>query len=369
MNNMRAFSICVVVVSSCTLAVCVWVSASFAAEMNDQEQGIPEQQQDERIRKRLEENRMLFEKMHPATISGKVVDQFGNSIEGADVIVSWEAATWLLGKRDKTRRDWFTTDKYGFWIFTLQKPFYATIKVKKTGYEESCGFPVDFSKGNVLRNSPVIITLRKKGETTFLVKGESYDAIRVFAPDSQTNSVDVLWTREDGKRQRYLNRDFTVAAEKVSGSNTWTVTYTATGATGGMIFTNELLYVAPSDGYQREVVLNGPPWPTYMYLRSRSPSIYSRVQLRQDTWWEPDRGEGFRLITESWVNPYGDRNLEYDSRLETNWHVMDELRREAKAAIQAKRLPPKPDVSRRIKAMNERLENEKAGNVRSTRGH
>jgi len=285
------------------------------------------------------------------------------------VLVSWEAATWLLGKRDKTRRDWIKTDGYGAWTFTIKKPFYATVKVKKDGYEASYGFSVDLSKGNISHDSPVVITLRKKGETTFLVKGESHDAIRVFAPDSQTNSVDVLWTREDGKRQRYLNRDFTVAAEKVSGSNTWTVTYTATGATGGMIFTNELLYVAPSDGYQREVVLNGPPWPTYMYLRSRSPSIYSRVQLRQDTWREPDRGEGFRLITESWVNPYGDLNLEYDSRLETNWHVMDELRREAKAAIQAKRLPPKPDVSRRIKAMNERLENEKAGNVRSTRGH
>jgi len=321
--------------------------------------------QEERIRQRLEEDRDKYEKLLPVTIYGKVVDQYGFSIENADVLVSWEAATWLLEKRDKTRRDWIKTDGYGAWTFTIQKPFYATVKAKKDGYEESCGFSVDLSKGNISHDSPVVITLRKKGETTFLVKGEDYDTIRVFAPNSQTNSVDVLWHRGDGKKRKHLFSDFTVSAENVTGSNIWSVTYTATDATGGMIFTNELLYMAPADGYQRKVMLNGPPWPTYMYLRSRSPAIYSRILLKHDTWRELNKGEGFRMFYESWVNPYGERNLEYDNRLEENGHVKDELRTEAKAAIEAHRLPPKPDIPQRIKAMNKRLEKEKDDEVLS----
>jgi len=193
-----------------------------------------------------------------------------------------------------------------------------------------------------------------------LLEGENYDAIRVFAPNFQTNSVNVLWNREDGKKRRYLNCDFTVAAEKGSSSNTWVVTYTAINEAGGLIFTNKLLYVAPADGYQRKVTLNGPPWPKYMYLRSRSPVIYSRVLLKHDDLQETNKGIGFRIIFESWANPYGERNLEYDSRLEENWYVKDELRTEAKAAIEAGRLPPKPDIAQRIKALNERLEKEKS---------
>jgi len=97
-----------------------------------------------------------------------------------------------------------------------------------------------------------------------------------------------------------------------------------------------------------------------MYLRSRSPAIYSRVLLKHDDLQETNKGIGFRIIFESWANPYGERNLEYDSRLEENWYVKDELRTEAKAAIEAGRLPPKPDIAQRIKALNERLEKEKS---------
>ena len=55
-----------------------------------------------------------------------------------------------------------------------------------------------------------------------------------------------------------------------------------------------------------------------------------------------------------------DRSLEYDDRLEINWRVREALTAESVAAIRSKRLPPKPDISQRIKETNERVVREEA---------
>ena len=47
--------------------------------------------------------------------------------------------------------------------------------------------------------------------------------------------------------------------------------------------------------------------------------------------------------------------------------MVDELKDEAKAAIQTKKLAPKPDIPQRIKSMNEKLEREKAEKEKATK--
>jgi hypothetical protein len=64
------------------------------------------------------------------------------------------------------------------------------------------------------------------------------------------------------------------------------------------------------------------------------------------------------------VNPFGERNLEYDESVKRNWRVEKELTEEAKTAIVAGRRFPKPDIPQRIKAMGERVAREKAEKAR-----
>jgi len=313
-------------------------------------------EQEARIRQRLEEDRAKYEKLEPVTIYGRVIDQDGKPVAAADVCISWERATSLLGKSDFGRKDWVKTEHNGQFKFTCEKPQRAFADAQKDGYEFlSSTVPDNLIWKKTSKDAPVVITLRKKGETTFLLKGDKYMAIRVESPHSQTNRIDVLWNREDGKALMHQYSDFRVSADFIPASNAWAVTYATVCDTDMLLLTNELLYAAPSAGYVRSITLGAPPWPKYMYLKSRSPSIYSRLELDHSCWKEGDHKRFFRVSYRSWVNPYGETNLEYDQSVETNGHVEVELKSEAKRSIRAQRLPSKPDVEQRVKAMNEKL--------------
>lgn len=138
--------------------------------------------------------------------------------------------------------------------------------------------------------------------------------------------------------------------------------YRATNGTDGIVLCDNFLYAAPEEGYRKEVVLQSPSRrPKYLYLRSRSPAVYSRVLLEHDSWREPDTGENFRIRYKAWVNPYAERNLEADERVtKNNWRTGDELTEEAVQAIRSGRLPPKPDIGRRIRETNEKVAREEA---------
>jgi len=120
-----------------------------------------------------------------------------------------------------------------------------------------------------------------------------------------------------------------------------------------------MLYEAPQTGYipQATVIVTNQEQGCYLYLKSRTPAVYSRIFFNHRY---NNRGDlSLRLYCKAWVNPYGERSLEYDDSLETSWRVVDELKNEAKAAIRANKLPPKPDIPQRIKVMNARVAREK----------
>jgi len=109
-----------------------------AAEDNGQLLSLTKDQE-ERIRKWKEADRLKYEKLEPVTIYGRVIDQDGNPVADAEVCISWEKATLLLGKSDFGRKDWIKTDKDGLFHFTCAKLFDASAKAKKEGYESSLG--------------------------------------------------------------------------------------------------------------------------------------------------------------------------------------------------------------------------------------
>jgi hypothetical protein len=80
----------------------------------------------------------MFDQMKPVKIYGKVVNTEGHPISGAEVKISWQQATLLIGKPDPGRFDFVTSGVDGCWDFTVQKPHRAFVQeVKKGGYEYS----------------------------------------------------------------------------------------------------------------------------------------------------------------------------------------------------------------------------------------
>lgn len=294
----------------------------------------------------------VFDHLQPVVIYGKVVDLAGTPVPGAEVKLSWQQATILIGKPDSGRFDFVTTGTDGRWTFTAEKPHRAFVAdVRKSGYDYGSvknASARDLVYEPTTRDNPVVTVLRKKGETTFLLRREGYQLIRVFSPRSQTNTLDLLAEKGD-KSKGASYADLQTAVNYGGTTGKWTVTYSATNGTDGIVIGTNLLYGAPQEGYQKEVVLNGPPWPRYLYLRSRTPAIYSRLDLEHSTWTETETNQGFRISYKAWINPYGERNLEYDPDLEKEWRLADQLGDQAKTAFRQNKRPEKPDLSKLVK--------------------
>ena len=306
--------------------------------------------------------KQMFDDLQPVVIYGKVVDLAGAPVPGAEVKLSWQQATILLGKPDSGRFDFVTTGTDGRWTFTVEKPHRAFVAdVRKSGYDYGSvrnASARDLIYEPTTHDNPVVTALRKKGETTFLLRREGYQLIRVFSPHSQTNSLDLLAEKGD-KSGAGSYADLQAAVNYGGTTGKWTVIYSATNGTDGIVIGNDLLYESPQEGYQKEVVLTGPPWPRYMYLRSRSPAIYSRIDLEHSIWKETETNQGFRISYKASINPYGSRNLEYDADLAAQWQLRKQLEREAKADLLQNKRPVKPDLSKLIKEAKEKAEKDK----------
>lgn len=326
----------------------------------------PDQQRNEAadVQARRAEFETMFDQMKPVKIYGKVVDTEGHPISETEVKLMWQQSTILIGKTDLGRFDSVTSRTDGCWDFTVQKPYRAFVQeARKEGYEYTTRYNQESSVRNLVehrttRDLPVVTVLRKKGETTFLIQSDGPRPIRAVFPHSQTNSLDLLAEKGD-KFRAGSYADLQVAIEYGRTGGAWTVTYSASNGTDGIVTDTNLLYEAPQEGYQKEVVLNGPPWPRYLYLRSRTPAIYSRLDLEYFIWRGSDTNQTFSINYKAWVNPYGERNLEYDTDLENEWRLIDQLGDQAKTAIRQNKRPAKPDLPKLVKEAKEKAEKDK----------
>ncbi len=315
-------------------------------------------------------NRLLgiYNTLQPVTIYGVITDEEGNPIPDVDVLVSWQHATVLIGKPDPGGlREWVTSDQNGRWTFTVSKPHRAFIsEINKDGYDYSdLANPrarEDLINKPTTESDPVVIVLRKKGEPTFLIirpgGGRGSDLLmRVPSPETRTNTLDLI-AKKGGKSGQSAYSDLHTVVAFDEATSAWSVTYATTNDTDGIIAGTNLLYVAPQDGYQKEVVVNGPPWPRYLYVKSRTPAIYSRLDLEHTIWFGSPTNQSFRINYEAWINPYGERNLEYDTNLSGVWRLRKQLEDEARAALIKNNLPPKPDLPTLIRQAQEAAEAE-----------
>ena len=211
---------------------------------------------------------------------------------------------------------------------------------------------------------PVIVHVRKRGKGTFLLQ----EKLVSFACDVKDSGCvkgydvvnrDSVFDREEGtKADPPLTPHVEFVAMFDREKATWKVTFKPGSPGGGICPSQVLTYEAPEAGYAAEYTFEPPRerslWKgCYLYVRSREPTIYSRLELT-----EVVVGADYaQVIVNVATNPYGDRNLEAEPDLPPELDLR--LEKEAKAALRAKRLPPKPDLPKLIKEAKEQAEQEK----------
>lgn len=263
----------------------------------------------------------------PIEFLGQVVDQENHPIEGVKVKAhsreTYEEEPGRAGTKWPTME--IMTDSDGmFRISGLRGDVLGIDSIEKDGYELTKKGELSFSyhSGEIGRSyvpdlsKPVIYRMWKKGETEPLIAHKveqriPYDGTPVLfdlATGKEVNSGGDLRVTLMRNPQviRWGDRNYE-----------WKATFEAVGGGGLIESKDDFMYRAPESGYEPKIEIEtkpgNPNWAMEkriaFYLKSRGGQNYARVVLDLMTGSDkPKTGFSF----ESYLNPSGSRNLEYD---------------------------------------------------------
>lgn len=292
----------------------------------------------------------------PLHIYGRVVDQHGDPVAGARVCVTWTEVSILP---DPGQSAWIDADAAGEWTVTIKRPGRASVGcLEKDGYEFDRRGSAYFAapdREQLIRHtskeSPLVLTMRKKGESTFLIHKDG--RVNFFRPGG-VQKVDIverkaLGGRGDPGQDGSGPSDLRIEATFSEDAQRWDITISSSVDDGGMLVTERVLYEAPAEGYGGEhresVGLRGARKPLSFCLKSRRPPIYSRVDVQIGA----DKTACI-VSYEAWVNPYGLRNLEYEPELDKEWRLRERLEHDTMADLRAGRCSTSHDLKALIMA-------------------
>jgi hypothetical protein len=292
---------------------------------------------------------------------GRIIDQYDQPVDRATVTIAVDTVH-IIPRTPPTLQ--LKTDSNG--RFSIEKgkngitaAGISIRSIEREGYEmkfqqgERHGF--DYRKSNPNRylpnqDLPFTYRMRKKNATSTFVF-EEVDLRFQFGVEESGRRIGYDFVqrghvRNVGKptgddRERVV--DLQVTASYNSNDQTWTAVLSAGSAKGGIIVTEQLLYEAPDHGYQDEYVFTPedrkPVKARYVYLKSRDPAIYTRVEIE----YVNASSDFLRLMCGSVTNPYGDRNLEQATHLP--YEVVRQLTDEARTAFRQNKRPTKPNLA------------------------
>jgi len=299
--------------------------------------------------------------LKPLRVYGKVVDQYGMPVSEVRVRVSW---TEIRIPPDPGQSKWIEADAGGEWNITINKPGRVSVRdLEKEGYEFDRKTSAYFAAPNreelIRRTSienPLIMTMRKKGDATFLVHNKG----RVdFVPPGGVQRIDLLEKKSlRGKaspdRTDTPPWDISIEASFSEEAQRWGFIIASSDETQQGVFVSEgPLYEAPAENYKSEhresVGLKNFRKSLSLCVRSRNSAIYSRVDL------EFSCGKERCIVSyDAWVNPYGSRNLEYNKDLKKEWELRRQLETDTKFLLKQGKHPEQPDLKALIKAEKEK---------------
>ncbi len=324
----------------------------------------------------IEHTRSLLERLPPARVYGKVLDQNDVPVEGAAVDVHWKEANPLRPTRPFTKKTLVYTLADGTWkLSALRGGSVFVQSVSKVSYEFSHAYnPFLRSPERVYldrwttKENPVVIRLRKKGETTLLLRPRGH--VLSFSGETMTYRINLVESVAkiitDDSTPDYDSADIVITGARIESPAGWVFTVEAIGTDGGVLLegAQSVRYEAPEEGYRAEEVVDVIPRPHphiptklkveskyRLNLRSRDSLMYSSVMLMFRA--ENDAQECRLEMYDIMINPYGSRNMEYEVALDKRWELEERLTNEAKAALMRGERPAVPDLPALIRAGGE----------------
>lgn len=329
----------------------------------------------------------LLERLHNNKVDGeiefygRVVDHRGFPVKGVSILVSLRRfgynLRWFNSKSGKFH---IKTDINGY--FTIMKntgfglSFY---EFKKNGYEfihDDVPISFNFQKNTtgIHRpdpNNPVTYRMRKKGEETYIVRPNGrVDCFRYDAKESGSRKAYDFIIGSNIPEHQFDNPmaghvplviDLKTKAVYNPKSNKWRIELSPGNPDGGILVSPEKLYVAPEAGYMPSLIIepddfigrfdlesNDKPrhlskGHVYIYLKSRTPAIYSRFVITHILMDE----KSIEMSASGYAtNPYGDRNLEAATDLPSA--IRDKLWQEVRDCYINGRRPQKPNLPKMI---------------------
>ena len=302
---------------------------------------------------------------------GRVLDQDDRPVEGAVVSVGIRhfslISSYFVGSKNLV----MTTGQDGLFEisdFRGSDLFIGGISREGYGYMLSQNPVNSFDYGGSTepafvpdKDNPVIFRIRKKLLNRTLLFENRHWTIQVLSENSgkvyRYDLVEQKWTQPPDKpsREKWSNQcDLRYGATLDETTGIWRVVFSACDPNGGVIASEKKLYEAPQEGYQSEwsffPKVGRLPEKQYLYLKSRKPSIFGRIEIENVNFDNRILLIGTKVVT----NPYGDRvldSVDMDSLTSHQRVVLKKrLKSEAKAALREGRLPPRPKIMALIEA-------------------
>ena len=324
----------------------------------------------------LTEVQSAIAKILPLPVYGRVLDQNDHPVSGAEVEFYWEEPVLGAFWRSKERIESIKTDASGSFRYTIGKSVRAGIqKIGCPGYEFIRGMSPYFAPNvddqkmisSTSKDNLLLFYLRKKGETTYLLKRETMrldmklggDVARFadILPGPDQTELDM---RAAGKMQG--NRQIGFGAEVAYSTNDIAYRLTFVAPEGGaVLLSDKILYEAPEQGYQsnatvaistkgnekRLFLVKKPMW---LFIKTAEPTVYARLDVDFDA-----VTPSIRFKTA--INPYGERNFEEETELD--YKGRKQLETDARINLRQNKRPSKPDLPKLVKEAKEKAEKDK----------
>lgn len=301
---------------------------------------------------------------HKYVVYGKVTDQNDDPVPDIEVRVGFSGYPLFLASLPVGERR-LRTDAQGEWRIALRKVDYicATL-VSDNRYD----YPQDLScQASDLeetiwsRDNPLVLHMRKRGKGTVLLHSSEprpwVDPVLPLISPACERQVDLsqmlaTCTLARGRpidTNTAFHADLIIESVTIEPSHDFRITFRAPNASDGVILSDKQLFEAPEDGYgpSATVTVRRVEFrPGYLYVRSREPPLYTRIQWELMPSEHPmDRSkDAYGFYYETWMNPYGSRNLE--TAVEVDPNLWKELEREARTALAEGRRAEEPDLDK-----------------------
>jgi hypothetical protein len=313
--------------------------ASFAPPSSAAQANAPASAQPSPSQQPGPEARRMFVTLNhnPVQFFGRALDQFGESVAGAEVRGTLLINTGTSGGQQKAQT---TTDGQGYFQFTGLKGQDLGIGISKEGYEyrrKTTSFSYTYFEADHKRHipdpkNPVVFILWKKQGAEALVH---YDRTWRFPVNSGPVRIDLVTGRIGGQDADLVVTVSRTPLQMPYGARgfAWSAIVEVEG--GGLIRAGQRDYynLAPESGYVprfehvqeaqdvRDAQEERMKWTWResvsddFFVSSRNGKNFARVRfyIRPNS----DRKEGDNesaVEAEVWLNPNGSRNLEFDSK-------------------------------------------------------